>query len=439
MPRVNLTDAFCRSAKAINGSLTEYSDMKERGLALRVTPGGVKSWTFRYRNQAGEQKRVSLGRLDDVPLVKARAVAAVERGGVHEGEDPSRKRKAVKTKALIASKLETVQEIGERYFIEAEAGRHRPNARKKRASTLVGERRYFNRHVVPAFGKEHLADLTRARIQAFVNDVADDHSPSAARQARVVLQGIFTFAARQELVATNPCQFVTVPRFEARERVLTDAELRSVWKAFAGVAGIEKLYIGRSVALAVMLAAVTVQRRGEVTGMRRVEINREQRLWTIPGGRTKNHRTHVVPLSDLALRLVDEAIGSAGQSQFVFPSPRNTEKPIEPAALSHAWRRLLPHAGFGDEVPDIRPHDLRRTGATNMTGERIGIPRFTVSKVLNHTSDTGDSAAVTAVYDRNAYLAEKRRALDAWAALLLEIVEDRQRAANIARIGGQRD
>src|SRR6478609_3137126 len=70
------------------------------------------------------------------------------------------------------------------------------------------------------------------------------------------------------------------------------------------------------------------------------------------------------------------------------------------------------------KVDDARLHDLRRAGATAMTSERIGIPRFIVSRVLNHASDTGDAASVTAIYDRNAYLPEKRRALNAWAELL---------------------
>jgi hypothetical protein len=80
------------------------------------------------------------------------------------------------------------------------------------------------------------------------------------------------------------------------------------------------------------------------------------------------------------------------------------------------------------------PHDLRRTGATALTSERIGIQRFIVSRVLNHASDTGDAAAVTAVYDRHAYLPEKRKALDAWAALLTEIAAGNERVANVVNL-----
>ena len=64
---------------------------------------------------------------------------------------------------------------------------------------------------------------------------------------------------------------------------------------------------------------------------------------------------------------------------------------------------------------DFRPHDLRRTAASLMTG--MGISRLTVSKILNHVESD-----VTAIYDRHSYDAEKRQALDAWARRLEEII-----------------
>ncbi len=417
MPKVNLTDAFVRGSKCVTGDLVEWSDMKERGLSLRVTAAGVKSWTFRYHDLAGNRKRISLGRLDDVSLNEARAAAVAERQKLNSGLDPSTIRKNAKALA-VASKLETVAEIGERYFSESHHGRHRPNGKPKRPATIKGEYHYFETIVVPKLGGELLSSLTRTRLQSFVNEVADERTKNVARQCRVVLQGIYTFAIWQEIVQTNPIQFVVARQGEARETVLTDEQLRAVWTGFENVAKTEKTFVSRGVVLAVMLAALTLQRRGEISGMRKDELDLKAKLWTIPGARTKNHRTHVVPLSDPAVKLAKEAIGLSGNSEFVFPSPRNDEAPILPAALSHAFRRVC----AGLELDGITPHDLRRTGATNLTSERIGTPRFVVSKVLNHVSDSGDGAAVTAIYDRNAYLPEKRKALDAWAELLGKIV-----------------
>ena len=140
-----------------------------------------------------------------------------------------------------------------------------------------------------------------------------------------------------------------------------------------------------------------------------------------------------MPLSDAAIDLLDEtteALSEGVNSQYVFPSPRGKgeDKPMDRRAFSRAMNRLIAKL----EMTRSTPHDLRRTGATNLTSERIGIPRFIVSQVLAHSSDTGGAAAVTRRhYDRNDYLSEKRRALDAWAALLIEIVSTKPKVNNV--------
>jgi integrase len=71
------------------------------------------------------------------------------------------------------------------------------------------------------------------------------------------------------------------------------------------------------------------------------------------------------------------------------------------------------------------PHDLRRTGASRLTGD-LGISRLVVGRVLNHV-DTG----ITATYDRHAYDREKRQALEAWGQRLQEIISDKRAEANV--------
>lgn len=214
---------------------------------------------------------------------------------------------------------------------------------------------------------------------------------------------------------------MTVPSFAARQKVLSSDELIALWQGFEGASARDDLFVSQSLVIAFKLLAVTLQRRAEVTGAKRSEFDLKARTWTIPGDRTKNHRTHVVPLSDLAVSLVGDAERLAGDSRHLFPSPRagsDDDRPIEPAALSHAFRRVC----AAIDLEGVRPHDLRRTGATALTSEQLGQSRFVVSCVLNHASDTGGAASVTEVYDRNTYLAEKRRALDAWGRHLAHIV-----------------
>lgn len=116
-------------------------------------------------------------------------------------------------------------------------------------------------------------------------------------------------------------------------------------------------------------------------------------------------------------------------SDFAFPS-RSSDRGITRHAFTRAMKRMTNVL----RIPDATPHDFRRTGATNITGERIGTPRFIVSRVLNQISDTGGASAVTGVYDRNEYLPEKRRALAAWSGLLQEIVIDQMRPQNVVQI-----
>jgi hypothetical protein len=142
MPTVELSDAKCRKAAPIAGKVTEYVDKKQRGLALRVSPpsekypNGIKSWTIRYRTQAGQQRRMSLGTYPVVSLSKARDKALAVLASVAGGVDPATEHKETRARAT-AARLDTVKGLGERYFEEARKGRHRPNGRAKRSSTLA--------------------------------------------------------------------------------------------------------------------------------------------------------------------------------------------------------------------------------------------------------------------------------------------------------------
>src|SRR5581483_6735730 len=76
MPRVSLTDRFVASARS--PSRVVYFDTKTRGLALRVTPAGAKTWSFLYR-AGGPPKWLTLGTYPAVTLAGARTLALDKR------------------------------------------------------------------------------------------------------------------------------------------------------------------------------------------------------------------------------------------------------------------------------------------------------------------------------------------------------------------------
>ena len=425
------TATSVEAAKPVGKHQVEYPDSKVRGLALRVTPLGGKSWTLRYRNTAGKQRRLGLGAYPAVDLATARGEALAVLGSVAKGLDPAGIKRAFRASAS-APRVASVGELIERYLRDGERGKHRPNARMKRTRTLALERYYFARHIKPALGNLDIPELTRSLLQSFLDDVGDG-APSTARQCRAVIRQAYNYAIRREIAEANPAQLMELPAPGQRDRVLSDPELRLIWTAADPDRG---GLVSPGTALAIRLAMLTLQRGGEVVGLHASEIDEVAQVWTIPGYRTKNHRTHAVPLSDAAMETIRTAftLTGSGPSEFGFPSPRSPEKPIRRDALTLAVRRLTRR----HEIKDATAHDFRRTGASNLTRERIGVSRFLVSRVLNQLSDSGGAAAVTAVYDRNSYLAEKRQALDAWAALLKEIVSGESRGSNVTAISAAR-
>jgi integrase len=147
-----------------------------------------------------------------------------------------------------------------------------------------------------------------------------------------------------------------------------------------------------------------------------------QSWWTIPGEIAKNGLPHRVPLSSLTVKLLKAAQERHPNSPYVFPR-RGGGGPATGSLVRKPVQRIRQAA----QLEDFVPHDLRRTAASKMTG--MGIARLTVAKVLNHAEQ-----GVTKVYDRHSYDAEKRHALNAWAARVEEIVAGEPAAADTDKV-----
>jgi integrase len=154
---------------------------------------------------------------------------------------------------------------------------------------------------------------------------------------------------------------------------------------------------------------LTAQRREEVAGMDWLELSQTDRLWTLPGSRTKNARPQLVPLSSAAIEILDGLAGDEGwpKGGLVFSTTGRT--PV--SGFTKPKRRIDDFvANAVPESPPWRVHDIRRTVATGL--QRLGV-RFEVTEaVLNHVS--GARGGIAGVYQRYDWAEEKRAALDAW-------------------------
>lgn len=422
-----LTDRRVVSVCAEKGTRLEIWDARQHGLCLRVTDTGAKTWVYRYRLPDGRQPRFTIGKLSAVSLKDARDIAAELAVGVVKGGDPASDRR--KARAFAANPLRTFNDLADLYEQRCASGEWMPKGKRKRESTLVSEEGVLRRNIRPILGRMPYPAITKADVKSLLRGMTSRGIGAQANKTHAVIRQVFNFAISEDLVTHNPTAGINQPATtNARDRVWTDAELRRLWIALSDHKNIvdskgEHVPITETLAIALKLAAVLGQRRGEIIGMEVCELDLAARTWTIPGSRMKANRPHLVPLPDLAVTLIEKAIaatnaGRNSQSEYVFRTTWEVDEPIQPASLTRAMSRVTKALG----IPRATVHDLRRTMSTAMTSERLRVSHFIRSEVLGHATSGGGAAVSSAHYDVNTYLSEKRQALNAWARLLATIV-----------------
>jgi integrase len=444
-----LTDKAILAARAEDGQRLELWDDQTAGLCLRVSAKDGKQrkvWVWRYRTKDGRQPRLTMAEYSDqFGLRWARDRVERLRVEVRDGADPAGDARKAKAAAL-AEPIRTFEDLCDKFLEASEKGRWKPRKKQKRASTIARERAVIDRYLKPRLGKLRVEDIDRRVLRRLFSDMADQGIGAQANKAHAVARQVLAYAVAHDRISSNPAGVVERPaEIKRRMRTLTDAEVKALWGLLVNLPegtrlppkeGQDKgrpLYVGRPVRITLQLALLLLNRRGEIAGMRCEELNLDQGTWLIPAERMKGGQPHLVTLPPRSVKLIREALELAAEDReeappVVFPSPRDPAKSVKPDSLTHAMADLCAVLG----IADASPHDLRRTGASALTSERLKVSPLIRSRVLAHSSDAGGGAAVSAAhYDANTYITEKRAALAAWEGLVLEIVGEKPRPSNV--------
>ena len=350
------------------------------GFGVRITAKGARAYVLRYRWTGADRlltiRRAGTGKNHE-RLSEARVKARELRDVIEAGMDPVQWQREARRPWDHAI---TVAGAVQAYLGELRV--RRPRSR---------DAGYLRRRVVPAIGTQRLEDLGPRGVRELIEMVGDEGHPAAARGLASALRAFLFWAEDRGCVFRRRTEDDHYGIFRQgivarpRVRTLSDDEIRDFWH------GIETCGVPRVVALALKLILVTGRRPCEVRAMKWSEIDAAEALWYIvPSRRRQTRAANPVPLSDLALEILDAAQAASGRpapgqpgrlDPYVFVMPSG--KPVSRQQLAGVgrYRREL-----GNRGPDPwRPADLRATFQQRCRA--LGLQEWVIDGLMNQDAD----------------------------------------------------
>ena len=378
----------------------ELSDPDHRGLRVRCTGSGTKTFFYRYRAADGALKQIKLGEFGAMTLAGARAALAKKKLEREQGVDPQlekRKARAEAVRAREASRATTytVADMVEHYIVEQ-------LDKQKRGGESV---RLLQRELLPKLGTRPAAAVTRKELQEEVIRPTMARAPRVATMLLSRIRCAYAHASEQGRLPDehiSPTIGIKGAAQVRRKRAFSDSELVLFLR------WLPNSPFSLSVRHALQLSLLTASRSGEIVSARWRDIDLDRGTWVMQ--ETKNEEPHTVMLSRQAIEIL--RYRRELHPEFVFPSPKRKDRPIAQKAIGLAQYEARQGR---DGQPAADPlavswttHDLRRSAATGLA--RLGCPRVVQDRILNHID-----GSVSAIYDQHRYDGEAREWLQKWA------------------------
>jgi integrase len=378
-------------------------DLKGFGFRLRKDGGRLhRSYVVRYRTKTRQQRRPKIGDYEKITAKQAREAARKELAKVQLGQDPSAEKETERRNGLRTLRV-VVNEYLQTKQDDVKDGKYRESSLRVTRLYLTKSKYFGPLHTVA------ITDIATADIAPLLTAIRRGSGRVTAGRARSSLSALFKWAMQQGYTTHNPIIATKNPDEspDSRERVLTDDELVAIWTACP-----DDDY-GKIIKLLTVLPC----RREEIGGLRWPEFDPNADTITLPAARVKNRHKITLPLTPLALSIIESIPERVGRDHL-FGSRSGTGFTRWDAGKKELDDRL---AG---KVLDWRPHDLRRTAATWMA-EHGKVQPHVIEAILNHWS--GHRGGVAKTYNRATYLPQMKAALSLWDDHLRSLIEGGER------------
>jgi len=340
-------------------------DTQVRGLALRITPAGAKTFIL-SRKIHGQKEELTLGRFPDLSVEQARGKASDLNSRIASGQNPA---KAVR--AQRHSENATLGELFRRYLEEHALPHKKPKSIKE-------DKGIFSRYLERQWAKRRIKNITRNDVAALHLKVGETAGRFAANRLHALLRMLFNLATDWQLhEGPNPCIGVKLFKEPQRSRYIQPDEMPRFLSAVY-----QEQETFRDLFLILLLTGARV---GNVRAMRFQDVDLNSGLWEIPD--TKSSEPLAVPLVPEAVQILEARRSHySHDTEWVFWG-RDISKPV--VGVQKAWRRTIARAG----LENLRIHDARRTVGSWMAGANVSLS--IIGKTLGHST-----SAATEIYAR---------------------------------------
>jgi integrase len=285
-----------------------------------------------YRRRAGEPRpvRVKLGNYPLLTLEKAREKAKQTLGDLAAGRD-TKEREQKELRVEARRRQDTFGSVAGD-FIE----RHVAKLRSSKAMEatirreLLGQKLKDGKWAIDPDKETHwrerpITEIKRRDVIELLEEIVDRGTRHQARKVLAYVRKLFNWSIARDAYALegSPCDRVRpkdiVGKLKPRQRVLSDEELRLVWRASFKLgttedSQVEAKFPDYPFGPFVRMLIITGQRLREVSDAGKPEI--DGALWTIPPERMKGDAGHEVPLSPMARDLLKSLPSFKGE--FIF-------------------------------------------------------------------------------------------------------------------------
>jgi integrase len=379
-----LTDVAIRNAKPRE---KPYKVGDTLGLFLLVQPSGGKLWRVKYRID-GKEKKLAIGIYPQVGLAEARRRRDAARELVAAGKDPGREKQREKVRSRIQA--ETTFDAIAAEFCQ----KRRRDGQKAWAVSTATRSEYLLSLLKGSIGKLPITDIEPADVLIAVRKIERKGQLESARRTLQLAGAVFRYAVATARLASDPTRdlrgALTAPTVTHYGAIIDPVRVGELLRAIDG-------YEGQPITkLAMQLAPHVFVRPGELRHAEWNEFDFEGALWTIPAGKTKMRKDHLVPLSRQSTAILEDLRTLTGPDGYVFPSIRSRKRPMSDNTINAGLRRL----GFATD--EMTAHGFRAMASTLLNESGKWHPDA-IERALAH----GDSDRIRAAYHRGAHWKER--------------------------------